>query len=169
MNIKARENLRTLRVDQVGSLLRPPKLKAVFVRYLTGQADEQELYEAQDEAILEVVATQEAHALPIITDGEFRRLHFMESFGEVAGMEAWRSKWQDILQALEERGGATTAPSKRGPDPTLGVRKPVTERLRLLRNRPLQEYQFAQSVANSPVKVTPGPYTFFLLTNPWTK
>ena len=70
------KSLSTLRVDQVGSLLRPAKLKGVFARYLKGQAREDELRQTPDEAVREVIATQEAHGLPIITDGEFRRLDF---------------------------------------------------------------------------------------------
>ena len=55
----------------------------------------------QDRCIRDLIATQEAHQLPVLTDGEFRRLNFMDSFGEVAGMDQWKARWADILQALE--------------------------------------------------------------------
>jgi len=150
----AATNLTDLRVDHVGSLLRPPKLKEAFARYLKGQVTEQELQHAQDEAIREVVRTQQGHGLPILTDGEFRRVHFMESFGEVAGMELWKSKIADVIRALDEAPAAMDGKTKKGTDPTLHTRRPVTRRLQLVRNRPLEEFEFAQGVAFSPVKVT---------------
>lgn len=147
-------DLARLRMDQVGSLLRPPRLKAMFARYHQGQITEQELREAQDEAILEVITTQEAHDLPILTDGEFRRLNFMESFGEVAGMEAWQAQWNELLRELEAERRASSQRVERGLNPVLRVRQPVRGRLRLLRNRPLEEFQYAQSLTDRPVKVT---------------
>src|SRR5438093_1623515 len=73
-------DLNSLRVDQIGSLLRPTKLKEIFAKYGRGEASDEELRRAQDEAIRDVVAKQEAHNLPVVTDGEFRRTSFMESF-----------------------------------------------------------------------------------------
>jgi len=61
-----------LRVDQVGSLLRPSTLKSAFVSYLRKMTGEQELHRVQDACIKELIATQEAHQLPVLTDGEFR-------------------------------------------------------------------------------------------------
>jgi methionine synthase II (cobalamin-independent) len=78
----AAEALARLRVDQVGSLLRPKKLKNVYDRYGRGAASDVILREAQDEAILSVMVQQEAHDLPVFTDGEYRRLNFQDSFVE---------------------------------------------------------------------------------------
>lgn len=151
-------DLARLRVDQVGSLLRPPRLKAVFARYhhqgQQGQITEQELRQAQDEAVLEAITTQEAHDLPILSDGEFRRLNFMESFGEVAGMEAWQAQWNDLLRELEAERRASAQRVERGLNPVLRVCQPVRGKLRLVRNRPLEEFQYAQSLTDRPVKVT---------------
>src|SRR3989304_3662651 len=94
-------NLKTLRVDQVGSLLRPAALKSAFATHAKGLIADAELRQAQDESIREVVFNQEAHQLPVITDGEFRRVHFMESFGEVAGMELWKSKMAETIASLD--------------------------------------------------------------------
>ncbi|MFX5522575.1 5-methyltetrahydropteroyltriglutamate--homocysteine S-methyltransferase, partial [Acinetobacter baumannii] len=66
--------LKTARVDQVGSFLRPEDLKAAFLRHARGQLSEEKLVAAQDDAIARVLARQEAHGLPFVTDGEFRRL-----------------------------------------------------------------------------------------------
>ncbi len=147
-----------MRVDQVGSLLRPSTLKSAFVSYLRKMTGEQELRRVQDACIKELIATQEAHQLPVLTDGEFRRLNFMESFGEVAGMDQWRARWGDILRALEEQQATETEPTAdppvRGADPVLSIRKPVNQKLRLVRNRPLEEYLFASDLTDRPVKVT---------------
>jgi methionine synthase II (cobalamin-independent) len=74
------------RVDQVGSLLCPAKLKEVYVRHGAGEANNDELTRIQDESVRELIAKQEAHGLSILTDGEYRRLNFQDSFVEsVAG------------------------------------------------------------------------------------
>jgi methionine synthase II (cobalamin-independent) len=147
-------DLTSLRVDQVGSLLRPTRLKSAFANRLNGRISEQELCEIQDGAVRDVVFAQEAHHLPILTDGEFRRLNFMESFGEVAGMELWKTRMADTIRALDDAESAELGETRRGTDPTLHTRRPVTERLRLVRNRPLEEFEFAQRLATNPVKVT---------------
>ncbi len=74
--------LRKLRIDQVGSLLRPNKLKNVYERHGRGAASDGNVREAQDEAILSVILQQQAHDLPVCTDGEYRRLNFQDSFVE---------------------------------------------------------------------------------------
>jgi len=61
------------RADQVGSLLRPPELAAARTRARAGQILAAELKAAEDRAIREAVAKQEAIGLEAITDGEFRR------------------------------------------------------------------------------------------------
>src|SRR5262245_48885585 len=91
MSLTAANNLQSMRVDQVGSLLRPQRLKDAFAGRGEGRIDEQGLREAQDEAIRDVVAKQVAHDLPVIVDGEFRRTSFMESFAVVAGIEEWQA------------------------------------------------------------------------------
>ena len=51
-----------LRVDNVGSLLRPPALGEAFARWRRGEIPTGTLHEAQDEAVREVVRAQEAWA-----------------------------------------------------------------------------------------------------------
>jgi 5-methyltetrahydropteroyltriglutamate--homocysteine methyltransferase len=153
--------LRFMRVDQVGSLLRPAFLKDTFVQHERGLISEEALIQAQDEAIRQVIAKQDAHHLPIVTDGEYRRINFMASFADVAGYELWKSHWQPLpspeeqvfvnqaeqRQEREKKGG-------RGRDPMHSVRQPATQRLQLLRNRPLEEFRFAQQHTTTPVKMT---------------
>ena len=69
------------RADQVGSLLRPERLKQAREKYLgpqtptsaLGPHDNPQLREVEDECIREVIAMQEAVGLQAVTDGEFRR------------------------------------------------------------------------------------------------
>ena len=153
MTLSLVENLRSLRVDLVGSLLRPAKLKIAFSKWGSGEMTEEELQKIQDEAIREVIATQEAHHLPLVVDGEFRRTNFMESFSVVAGVEEWQSgvKTYHNILAREDRETSKTA---KGQDPILLNRKRVTQRLRLVRNRLLEDYRFAQSLTLRPLKVS---------------
>jgi 5-methyltetrahydropteroyltriglutamate--homocysteine methyltransferase len=146
-------SLSALRVDLVGSLLRPAKLKEAFAKRATGETTEEELQGIQDRSIREVIAKQEAHELPLVVDGEFRRTNFMESFSVVAGVEEWQSgvkTYHSILAREDTRESKT----EKGQDPILLNRKRVTQRLRLVRNRLLEDYRFAQSLTSRPVKVT---------------
>ena len=61
------------RADHVGSLLRPPELADARAKAKAGKLSTEALREAEDRAIREAVAKQEAIGLQGITDGEFRR------------------------------------------------------------------------------------------------
>ncbi|MFI5267382.1 MAG: methionine synthase [Chloroflexota bacterium] len=149
------EALDTLRVDQVGSLLRPLALQRVFADHGQGKASDDELRQAEEQAIREVVRQQEAHRLPVVTDGEYRRLNFQDSFANsVAGFAAT----QNSAQLTEQRAAGGQAlqrweSGQHAAGPAIVNRRPVTERLRLVRNVPLEELRFLQSVAGVPAKV----------------
>jgi methionine synthase II (cobalamin-independent) len=147
-------DIRTMRVDQIGSLLRPPHYKSVFGQYLKGLVSEQEFIAAREDAIRQVIHKQVEHHLPIITDGEYHRLHFMESFGEVAGMSLWEGRVAEVIQSLEDTPIGTSEGTKRGVDPTLHTRRPVTRPMHLIKSRLLEEYHFATSCTTHPVKVS---------------
>jgi 5-methyltetrahydropteroyltriglutamate--homocysteine methyltransferase len=148
-------DLNQLRVDQVGSLLRPQSLQDVFHRHGRGEATDAELKEAEDQAIRELVRQQEAHRLPVVTDGEYRRLNFQDSFANsVAGFAAVQNTAQITEQRAE--GGQALQRWESGQHaagPAIVNRRPVTERLRLVRNVPLEEFRFLKSVAKAPGKV----------------
>jgi 5-methyltetrahydropteroyltriglutamate--homocysteine methyltransferase len=61
------------RADVVGSLLRPAYLRQAREGVRQGQVSEAELRAAEDRAVREVIAYQEAIGLDVITDGEMRR------------------------------------------------------------------------------------------------
>ena len=146
-------DLNSLRVDLVGSMLRPQTLKDAFAKYGKGEINEEEFRRDQDEAIGDLVAKQVAHNLPIVVDGEFRRSSFMESFAQVAGVEEWQRGVKTYHETLA-RADTSEPESHRGQDPILLNRKRVSEKLRLIRNQLLDDYRFAQGLTGRPVKIT---------------
>ena len=149
-----RTNLNLMRVDVTGSLLRPEKLKATAARYGRGEVAEEEFRRVQDECIRDVIAKQEAHDLPVLTDGEFRRSNFQDSFGlAVEGFDAVKSTWESkpVYDGTTPFRRVESGLSEMGP--AIATRRPVKERLRLVRNVPLAEYRFSSQVTSRPVKV----------------
>ncbi len=68
------------RADQVGSLLRPAALIAARGRHEKGEITDQELWDIETDAILDVVKLQEEVGLKGVTDGDFRRGHWWNDF-----------------------------------------------------------------------------------------
>ena len=147
--------LDTLRVDQVGSLLRPQALRDAFLQCEQGQVTAKELQEAQTVAVREVLQRQEAMGLPIVTDGEFRRVGFQDSFAlSVTGFSATSAS----VAELQQRMDTAVAHQRREsglhqPGPAITNRRPVLHRLQLERNLPLEEYRSAAEMTARPVKV----------------
>jgi len=143
-----------LRADQVGSLLRPQPLKDVFSRQAAGETGEAELRQAQDAAIRALVVQEEAHELPVLTDGEFRRWGFQDSFAEsVSGFDAVQGRPQPAVAAESVHPLQRVGRDFSAPGPAITYRRPVKDRLRLVRNLPLEEYVFASSLTARPVAV----------------
>ena len=116
------------RLDQVGAMKRPEWLLEAFRRHQAGEAGDEELREAQDRSIRELVARQVACGMTIITDGEHRRRVFMQSY-------------MDSVSGY-------------GPFDYMKSRVPLVSRLRKTGNRPLDEYRFAAPLTDRTVKVT---------------
>lgn len=102
------------------------------------------LAEGQDDAVLVALKLQEDLGLDIVTDGEQRRRHYIESFTQgLAGFDYTR------LVDKRTRGGRYTAPVPM-------VARPVAWRQPVL----LAALQFARAHTTCPLKVTiPGPMT----------
>ena len=154
--MEAINHLNTIRIDHIGSLVRPAKLKDVFARYDRGQVSREELAKSQDEAIRDVIHKQEVHGFPVVTDGEFRRHSFQESFSEcVIGFDVPRN-----IALYYEKRDLNENPLERAEQnfeeagPAIVTRRGAAERLMLVRNLPLEEFRYAQSVARVPAKVT---------------
>ncbi len=149
-------DLERMRIDHIGSLVRPPTVKEAFRRYDHGQMAHEELCRVQDEAIRDVITKQEAHGLPVVTDGEFRRRNFQESFSEaVTGFGVGKN-----TGLYYEQRRVNLNPLERAEQnfdeagPAIITRRPAVERLKLARNFPLEEFSFSESVTTKPVKVT---------------
>ena len=151
------KELARIRNDVVGSLLRPARLKEARVSYDDGKITLDQLRVAEDEEIREAVRLQEQLGLDVVTDGEYRRLNFQDSFGEsVSGYDAGRA----TLDFYEHRVEGSR-PLQRWEIPNSGEvkgtavsqRRPVVARLGLARNVPLEEYRFLSRVARNPAKV----------------
>ena len=70
------------RADQVGSLLRPPEVKAARAAFQQGRIEEAQLREAEDRAIVAALHRQGRADIDIFTDGEYRRTGFQNDLIE---------------------------------------------------------------------------------------
>src|SRR5262245_15943027 len=68
------------RAEHIGSLLRPPELLRARQARAEGKLDHDGLAAIEDAAIRDVVALQEELGLQVVTDGEFRRGTYSDSF-----------------------------------------------------------------------------------------
>jgi 5-methyltetrahydropteroyltriglutamate--homocysteine methyltransferase len=124
-----------------------------------GKATDAELREAEDRAVREGIALQEAAGLDVISDGELRRTTWISTadplasrtpvagYGTQTDADAWR--WATLW-----RGGATPAAGQGGTT----RRTFITERLRVVRDLAETEYAFLQANTRSRTKYTlPAP------------
>ena len=140
-----------MRVDNVGSLLRPHSLIDAFLDCGRGEIDTSALEVQQDDAIREVVRKQEAAGLPVITDGEYRRLNWQVSFSRVGGWDQWQNAWNAFM-ANPMAMFAGEKPGTRGADAVEKFKSPASARLSLEENFPLREFRFLQATTGKPAK-----------------
>ncbi len=92
------------RGDHVGSLLRPPALKRAREQHAAGEISAEQLREAEDAAIREVVRMQQDVGLPSVTDGEFRRTSWhMDFIYQLGGIS--RSDEKLTVRFFNREGG----------------------------------------------------------------
>jgi methionine synthase II (cobalamin-independent) len=149
-------DLRTIRTDVVGSLLRPAAIIEARKRFDEGQLGAAELRAIEDDAVRGAVRLQESIGLDVVSDGELRRLNFQDSFGAaVEGYDASTSTLQAYTRRVE---GGTALQRWEVPVHEKGTaishRRPVKSRLKLAKNVPLEEYRFVAGVAKTPAKVS---------------
>jgi 5-methyltetrahydropteroyltriglutamate--homocysteine methyltransferase len=156
MDSQPANDLKRIRTDHIGSLVRPAKLREAFGHHDRGKLSNEELHRVQDETIREVIGQQEAHGLPVVTDGEFRRHSFQESLSEcVTGFDVPQQ-----ASLYYEKRNVNQNPLERAEQdfdeagPAIVTRRAALERLKLVRNLPLEEFHYSQSVAKVPAKVT---------------
>jgi methionine synthase II (cobalamin-independent) len=127
--------------DHVGSLLRPPALLAARRRHEAGEAGDDELRRAEDEAITAAVKLQEDSGIDVVTDGEFRRRDFRSGFTQAVDgftMQTWDMPWHSAQ-------GVTTIASH-----TWVASARLRQRDRLAGG----EASFVRGLTGKPVKVT---------------
>lgn len=156
-------SLHRLKADHVGGLPRPGWLREAQADYERGALPAFELEEAHREAVGQLLHRQEEVGLEILTDGEVTRRNFQESFGgAVSGFDAlpYAYATEPATPAATETPAGDGAPTRRARSgmeengPAILHRRPVRERLQLVRNVILEEYRRASSLASTPVKVT---------------
>ena len=151
-----KKDLVPMRTDVVGSLLRPAHLKQAYAHRDEGKIAEDEMRRIEDDAIRDAVQLQEEVGLDVVTDGEYRRLNFQDSFAaSVSGFDA-RPTDLSFMESLSREGKPLQRwdPYRVAHGAAILQRRPVSQKLRLVRNLPLEEYKFVSSVARKPVKVT---------------
>jgi 5-methyltetrahydropteroyltriglutamate--homocysteine methyltransferase len=127
---------RPARAEVVGSLLRPPELLAAVEK----RSDPAHLGSVADAAIERVVQRQVDIGLDVISDGEFRRWMFLNSFYDaVEGIATDRSE-VEFTNELDETV-VLTVPS-------------IEERLRRVDSPAAREAAFMQRLTDHPFKVT---------------
>jgi 5-methyltetrahydropteroyltriglutamate--homocysteine methyltransferase len=150
-------DIKKIRTDVVGSLLRPKSLLDARRQFEDGKLSQDKLKEMEDDAVRQAVALQEAAGLDVLTDGEMRRINFQDSFSEsVEGYDAKPMTLQENERRVEGAapGQRWEVPAEKQAHSAVAQRRPVNERLRLKRNVPLKEYEFLATVAKTPAKVS---------------
>jgi methionine synthase II (cobalamin-independent) len=91
-NISRKRKQPPFRADQVGSLLRPERVKKARLRRDSGEINAEQLRTIENEEITRIVEKQKEVGLEAVTDGELRRawwhLDFLENLDGVEGYEA---------------------------------------------------------------------------------
>lgn len=136
------------RVEHIGSLRPPDRLLAAVSEWAEGRLALAELRVIQDECIRDVVGEQESHGLPLVTDGEFRRLSGRQELaariGEVARFGLARARQ---LPAGPHASGASPI---RGSAAVRSANPGVAQH----ENALVEEYQFVAGLTPRPVKLT---------------
>src|SRR5918912_261165 len=95
------------RADEVGSLLRPPKIKEARAKLEKGEISSDELRKIEDSEIEKVVHRQASTGLKLATDGEFRRSwwHF-DFLAKLTGCELFHPEVGIQFAGVETRHDA---------------------------------------------------------------
>jgi 5-methyltetrahydropteroyltriglutamate--homocysteine methyltransferase len=137
---------RNFRADTVGSLLRPDYLLRARANFAAGTLNAEELRDAEDKAIREVVRMQEEVGLEVVTDGEYRRENWYAHFvGRLCGV---------VIAEASTKGFTQNSSQPRH------VPKRVQTVGKVFAPQPivLDDFLYLSSITNSAAKVTiPSP------------
>jgi 5-methyltetrahydropteroyltriglutamate--homocysteine methyltransferase len=140
-----------LRVDQVGSLLRPASLIDSFLSCAKGDIARSALDPLVERAVRDVVAKQQAIGFPVVTDGEYGRINWHVGFSQIEGWALDDASWRSFLANPAMRHEHERA-NTLGTDAVESYKTPATARLRLLSNFPLREYRRLAALTTAPAK-----------------
>jgi len=136
------------RAEHIGSLLRPPALLEARDAFATGAIDRQRLTAAENEAIRNVVKLQEEVGLKVVTDGEFRRGTYSDSF-TISGISG-------VAVELTEDTGFTSS-TTHGHRMARRIPK-VVDRIQWNGPQNAADFRFLKSLTDRTPKITlPGP------------
>jgi len=130
-----------IRSDVIGSLLRPPELKAARERFDRGELSPAALKQVEDRAVDEAVQLQEAAGLDVVTDGELRRYAF---FGHLI----------DALEGFDKLGGWAIPFHNEAGERLVFKRPVVVDKLRWRRSMCAEELTYLRARTRKPTKVT---------------
>lgn len=133
----------TFRAEHVGSYLRPEKLLQAARGLRSGATTPEQLHQAQDEAIRELVKLQEGVGMSSVTDGEFRR-------------RGWSAGFIDAVSGFGMRDGTLGFRDERGEKGVLPSPY-AKERLKRSKGITTEEFAFLKSVATTGIPKTTIP------------
>ena len=144
-----------LRAETVGSLLRPPELKAARERYAAGDISGAAFKRIEDAAVDEAVRLQEEAGLEVVTDGEMRRVSFQSQLAEA--VEGFGEPSIDAYLWGDWRGGEEVGDKLVARPENLSV----VGKLRRRRHLSVEEFVYLRARALRTPKVTlPSPSLF---------
>jgi methionine synthase II (cobalamin-independent) len=139
------------RADQVGSLLRPQRLKDARVAHGKGEIGQAQLAQIEDEEILAALRRQREIGIDLLTDGEFRRTGFQNDM--IEAVEGFVDTGQPAVVRLWQGPG--------GEPQEQGTRQVVGGKLKPVRRLTGDQVAFLKRHAPGPFKMTvPSPTQF---------
>jgi 5-methyltetrahydropteroyltriglutamate--homocysteine methyltransferase len=136
------------RAEHIGSLLRPPALLKARQDRAAGRIDDAALAAIENDAIRRVVRLQEDAGLAVVTDGEFRRGTYSDSFTSsgISGVS---------IKLTEEQGWS---PSQAHGHRTARRIPRVVGRIAWQGTKNADDFRFLKSITQRTAKITlPGP------------
>jgi 5-methyltetrahydropteroyltriglutamate--homocysteine methyltransferase len=145
-------DINNIRADVVGSLLRPPELLQAQKDVAAGRISQAAFKAIEDRAVDWAVTLQEEAGLPVVTDGEMRRLSFQSQLPEaVEGFGEWD---MDAFLWGEWHGDKEIGDWNRDRPPRLGV----IGKLRRKRHLSAEEFVYLRARTGRVPKITlPSP------------
>ena len=145
----------------IGSLLRPDYLLEARKNVREGKATAAEGRAAEDRAIKDAIALQEATGMDAVTDGEFRRMSFIATIGvrdaELGPLTGFKTlvadaEWTGLWKYPDGSFGGLTLPE----DQTKARRSIVVDRVGVKRDIVADEFPFVKKNTNGVI----AKYTF---------